>query len=239
MLMRMQRLLPTAGFVVVTAGALSAQPPFRQIAGTLRDSASGHVPLRAQVCAWPDSGSVRPPPRCALVDSVGNYRLDSVAPGRRLLAVHCPTIHAGLTQLAFAHVVIADANLQRNWVVPATGCDPRPERHLTRTFRGYYTPGFESSAFVPCPRDAWFLPSDSLDSEPYMRHAWVTWPPDLLREIQWPDAPRDSFGNRQYFVEWHGTVTGPGNYGHMGVSVFEFRVDSVRTLRAARRGDCL
>lgn len=98
--------------------------------------------------------------------------------------------------------------------------------------------GFEESAFQPCPADAWFLASDSLGADPYDRRAWVTWSPDARRGFEWPEAARGPLGDLRYYVEWRGTVVGPGNYGHMGISAFEFRVDSVLVVRAAQSSDC-
>lgn len=236
---RVHRLLLSFGFVATIAGALGAQLPYRQIIGSVRDSVSGRPPLRTRVCAWADSGSVRPLPQCGSVDSLGQYRIDSIPPGRRLVAVHCATIRApGMIQLAFEHLVMADTDVRRDWSVSAAGCDSRRVRHVTGTFRGHYTVGFEASAFVPCASDAWVLPSDSLGDEPYLHRAWVTWPPAAARQVHWPDAPRDRFGSPRYYVKWRGTVTGPGNYGHLGVSPFEFRVDSVLIVRPPQPADC-
>jgi len=216
-----------------------AQANYRQIVGTVRDSASGRAPARTHVCAYADSGTVRPIPRCGGVDSLGAYRIDSVVRGRRLLTVQCATVHGPMTeQLAFEHIVVSDTNLRRDWTVHAMGCDTRHIRHITGIFRGHFTPGFEASAFVPCPRDDWVLPSDSLGALRYDHRAWVTWPAGAARPIQWPDAPRDPFGNPRYYVQWRGTVSGPASYGHMGVSPFEFRVDSVWSVQPARSDDC-
>jgi hypothetical protein len=237
--MRMNRLFAILGFATTIARTSEGQAPYRQVLGTVRDSASGRAPTRTWVCAFVDSGSIRPVPRCGGVDSLGEYRIDSVGPGPRLLAVHCATVHGPMSlQLAFDHIVLGDTNLRRDWTVHATGCDSRRVRRVTGTFRGHYTPGFEASTFVPCPSDEWFLPSDSLGAEPFLHRAWVTWPPGAARGPQWRDAPRDSFGNPHYYVQWRGTVVGPGSYGHMGASPFEFRVDSVLTVQPTRRGDC-
>lgn len=119
------------------------------------------------------------------------------------------------------------------------GCDLRPLREVKGVFRGYYTPGFESSEFVPCSTDAWFIPDDSLSVYPFdARNAWVTWDAAAVRRLKWPEVARDKYGNSKYYVRWRGTVVGPGRYGHLGVSPFEFRVDTVFELRAPRRKDC-
>jgi hypothetical protein len=112
-------------------------------------------------------------------------------------------------------------------------------RRVAGIFQGHYTPGFESSDFVPCSADGWFIPGDSLEAYKYdARRAWVTWPQSVGDGVKWPDAPRDSYGNPRYYVRWRGTVVGPGHYGHMGVSPFEFVVDAVLELRPPTAKDC-
>jgi hypothetical protein len=228
-----------------TAASLSAQRPTGEalLEGTVRDSATGRGVVRARVCA-------RLPSRpnvlwsvCAPVDTVSAaYRLDSLPSGRSQVSVACETgrIFGAHTLGRDSLTVSGAAPTRRDWVVDTSECDPRPLRQVEGVFRGYYTPGFEASDFVPCAADAWFLPSDSLKTEPYdERDAWVRLRPGSLPEkFDWPRAPKDDFGNPTYYVQWRGTVIGPGRYGHMGVSPFELRVDSVLTLRAPRRDDC-
>jgi hypothetical protein len=154
----------------------------------------------------------------------------------------CGTIRLLVSRtLGTDSITISDsAAVRRDWVVGTAGCDPRPLRNVSGTFRGYYTPGFESSEFVPCAADAWFLPSDSLQSERYpRRRAWARFRRGSVPDnFKWPRAPEDDFGNSTYYVHWRGTVIGPGHYGHMGISPFEIHVDRVLTLREPRRGDC-
>lgn len=118
--------------------------------------------------------------------------------------------------------------------------DPRPEcRLITRSgvFSGYYTRGFETSEFVPCPSDNW-APSDSRGT-PYDWPAWVVWTErSLTRTVTWPPVERDRNRNPRYFVRWQGTVDGPGRYGHMGVSSFQFQVDELLEVRAPSATDC-
>jgi len=181
---------------------------------------------------------VRPVPRCAAVDSLGRYRIDSVQPSRRLLTVDCETMRGPGIDLAFERVVVADTDRRRDWSVNAARCDSRPLRQATGTFRGHYAQGYTANDFVPCQRDAWFLASDSLPDDPHSHRAWVTWPVGLQLQVNWPSAPHDSAGNGQYYVEWRGTVIGPGKYGRRGAYPFELRVDSAMIVRPAQRTDC-
>jgi hypothetical protein len=208
--------------------------------GIVRDSASGNPVHKSSVCALIPAGPPFFESRCARVDTAGVYRVDNLpALGMRVF-VSCEAIRGVEKGLADDSVVFADsASLRRDWTVPTAGCDRRPVRRTVGVFRGHYTPGFESSEFVPCESDGWFIPGDSLDLYPFnARRAWATWPPGVGRDLKWPDAPRDSYRNSRYYVRWRGTVVGPGRYGHMGVSAFEFVVDSVLELRAPRKRDC-
>jgi hypothetical protein len=113
---------------------------------------------------------------------------------------------------------------------------------VTATFRGHYTTALETSSFVPCPADGWLVPGDSLGTDPVHGRAWVIWPASGVKGLKgvtkWPDMPPGWVGGPQYYVQWHGTLVGPGAYGHMGMSAFEFRPDSVLFVHAARDNDC-
>ena len=211
---------------------------YRQTSGTVRDSASGRAPLRTHVCAWIDSGAVRPVPRCSDVDSLGRYRIDSVRLARQLLTVSCETLRGPGIDLAFEHLVVADTDLRRDWRVNAVRCDSRPRRQVKGTFRGQYSQGSTANDFLPCRSDAWFLASDSLPDDLRFRRAWVTWPQGSMAQVNWPSAPHDSAGNGQYYVEWRATIIGPGKYGRRGGYPFELQVDSVVIVRPAQRADC-
>jgi hypothetical protein len=127
--------------------------------------------------------------------------------------------------------------LKRDWLVSTVGCDHRPMRRITRVFTGFWTPGFEASEFIPCPVDSWFLPGDSLPPNYNSQSAWARLGKGA-RVTKWPNAPRDRWGNPQFYVEWHGTLEGPGHYGHFGMSAFFFTADSIIQIRAPQRGDC-
>jgi hypothetical protein len=112
-------------------------------------------------------------------------------------------------------------------------------RTETRVFSGYYTPGFESSKFVPCANDTWVLTSDSLSKHFWEPSAWVTWSKKVKGTFTWPrDVRPDEYGNPTFFVRWYGSMTGPGRYGHMGVSDFLFKVDSVLAIEMPRKESC-
>ena len=224
-------------------GAIGAQAPVAETAvveGVVRDMA-GSPMQKSLVCADIPRGPSWLTSRCSRTDSAGTYRVDSIAPGRRRVSVFCETVRGlGSKHVASDSIdVDGGATVRRDWAVSRVGCDPRTIRHVRGIFRGHYTPGFESSEFVPCAADGWFAPGDSLDWYPFNnRRAWVEWAPGFNQRLKWPTAPRDKHGYSPLYVRWRGTIVGPGRYGHMGVSAFEMSVDSVMELRAPAKRDC-
>jgi hypothetical protein len=210
------------------------------ITGTVRDSGTVRYTRRFSVCTWIPEGTSTYSFRCADTDSLGSYRLSGLPPIRLLIGVQCETINGFGKALASDSIGFHDTiAVRRNWAVSTNGCDPRPIRRVANTFRGRFSPGFESSEFVPCKADAWFTPNDSLETYPFdARFAWVAWSAAAYQRVKWPRAPKDRHGNPVYYVRWHGTVVGPGRYGHLGVAPFEFVVDSVLEMRPPRKGDC-
>lgn len=228
--------------LLVAPGVAAQRPTGRAVlAGTVLDAATGRAPLRFRICvSLPDEPLEWQ--ACALVDPAsGQYRVDDLPRGRWVVLAGCSTMSIiGRLAAQDTVAVSATAPVRRDWRVSTKGCDPRPLRRVQGMFRGYYTPGFESSEFVPCAADAWFIPGDSLRTKPHdQRSAWARLQEGSLpRPFTWPQAPRDAYGNPRYYVDWRGTVIGPGNYGHMGVSSFEIQVDSVAEIRAPQTGDC-
>jgi len=225
------------------ASTLHAQRPSGHsvLSGTVRDAATGGAARRTSVCAvLPGHGVVWHD--CAPVDTTSaEFRLDTLPRGHWRISVICAT--TGM----FGHLVASDsvavseaAPVRRDWRVSSTGCDPRPMRRIQGTFRGYFSAGFESSEFLPCAADAWFVPGDSLAATPYdERRAWAEFEKGSIPAgFVWPEVPGDQYGDPRSYVQWRGTIEGPAHYGHMGMSPFEIRIDSVLTARPPRPGDC-
>ncbi len=242
----MQRIVTSLCAVLVVspiANPASAQkPPPRPVAtmfGNIHDTSSIHYPRKYSVCTWVPNGSSYYM-LCARTDTTGSYRLENIPLIGLRIAVGCETLRGFGKVVASDTLVFRDtAVLRHDWIVSSAGCDLRPLRQVSRIFTGHYTPGFESSKFIPCANDAWFVPTDSLDLYPYdAKEAWVTWRDAANQQVKWPDAPRDEYKNPTYYVRWRGTLVGPGRYGHLGVSPFQFFVDSVLLLRAPTKNDC-
>ena len=237
------------GLAALLAAALLSRAGTAQVPAPLSAVITGTVghtghlqPGRAlRVCASARIGQHSGIRKCGEVDSLGSYRLDSLPPTRALVTINCGThYYWNLETIASDSVLLSDAApLRRDWTVSTARCDPRPLRRITGEFRGFYAREFEGSEFRPCWSDAWFVTGDALMILPLdQRRAWVTLAEHARGKVTLPDVPRDRFGRQRYYVRWRGTVVGPGAYGHMGASPFEFVVDTVLEVRAPRKGDC-
>jgi hypothetical protein len=220
------------------AGQLSAQGDSRRasLTGIVRDSLGDRAPARTRVCAIFSPPTGTRTFRCAGVDSLGNYRLDSLPPAQLRVWAECsgPTTTQGFAydSISFA----ADAPRHRDWLTDSNRCDQRPLRHVTRLFEGVFVSAFESSRFYPCVSSSWVIPSDTmgLTAKPPYVGVSITLPLESLRGSRWPQVPRDSVGVSRYYMKWHGTLVGPNV---RWPSAFGVSVDSILEVRAWR-DDC-
>ena len=206
--------------------------------GSVRDATTGRPVDRGLVCTHLEESAALMVQHCARTDSAGSFRLDSLPAGSRSVYASCRTVALGGKILGEWTVVVPVDSIRRDWAVDTGGCDTRVVRRVAGVFSGHYTSGFESSSFVPCRADEWFLPSDSLQAD-HDRRAWVVWPkPEERQRLAWPEVPRGASRNPRYFVRLRGTVVGPGHYGHFGVSAFQLEVDTLLEVRAPGADDC-
>jgi hypothetical protein len=94
-----------------------------------------------------------------------------------------------------------------------------PNAGITGEFAGHYISGFEVSSFVPCGNyeignasGAWWLGATP-EAGFY----------DQYQDVIGPDAGEYV----TVFVVWRGTVSGPGQYGHLGGYIREATVEEV------------
>lgn len=231
----------------------TTQPPFTPdtshagvIAGSVFDTLGYPLHRAVRVCAERYDATQRTFKTlgCTTTSIAGTFRLDTLPLGSVSLNVTCEATH--LFWKRIPQTFTADAARKPGTVVMlinTSGCDERPVRTISRTFRGLWRSGFEMSDFTPCPTDSWALASDTggVGHSSQATYAWVTSLPD--REAsRWPESKslpaRPIAGGYISYVEWHGTVTGPGHYGHLGVASFKISVDSVITRRAPSATDC-
>lgn len=228
--------------IAIVGAVLTAVPPSLtgQARGTLRgtvtDSVTGAPVVEARVAIWCAGCYGRYP-----TDSAGRYRLDRLPAGTAKFEAHCPSatgLGAEITQQTID--IAADAETVLVVRVPSGHCVEPAYSERRGVFRGYWTPAFESSAFLPCADGVLGVPAPLLPGKRLFRpKAWADLTPSAGRRISWPPgAPVDSYGNPTYFVVWRGVLKGPGRYGHMGVSEFSMVVDSVLSVHVRNPSDC-
>ena len=108
--------------------------------------------------------------------------------------------------------------------VDGTGCDRRVLAEEYGVWRGYYTEGFEISAFQWCDdstRSIWVQYAEGAQAR-----SPVAWPTHGAHDVP------------HYFVGFRGTLIGPFAYGHFGMSDYQLTVDSVLFARLPSRNDC-
>lgn len=215
------------------------------IVGTVVDSLGMPLGRNLYVCAFDEpSGAKAGARRCTTTTPSGSYRLDSLPPRWVRIEVTCagPTILASRLLLNTSQMPARPIGPAQVALVSFRGCDSRPVRTVHGRFAGHWSRGFEENAFVPCARSSWRIPSDSLSPKaPGRAAAWVVSLP-RYKSPQWParlsDGSPNGSGGYVSYVEWTGTITGPSHYGHMGISDWAMRVDSVIVMRNPSRKDC-
>lgn len=225
-----------AGAAFAAVASPGTAQPRGTLRGTITDSVTGAPVVDARVAIWCAGCYGRYP-----TDSAGHYRLDRLPAGRATFEAHCPSatgLGAEITQQE-VDVAAGGETILDLRVTPGQCAEPAYSER-PGVFRGYWTPGFESSAFVPCADSALGVPAPLLPGKRLFRPtAWAEVAPRAMRRISWPrDAPVGSDGNATYFVVWRGVLKGPGTYGHMGVSEFSMVVDSVISVLPRGPLDC-
>lgn len=174
-------------------------------------------------------------------DSLGRFLIPDVPPGTHVVEFHCPSRTDLGRELTNREITVAPgAVINMHVDVPPGGCYEPAYSERRGTFRGRFTSGLESSEFEPClDREVGLVDGLLPGKHLYTPSVWVEFPDSTYEHADWPDdVPLDDWGSRQYFVVWHGTLEGPGTYGHLGVSSFVFYVDSIHSVRPAGPADC-
>ena len=228
---------------MVIVGAVWAVVPPRVTAqargtvrGTITDSVTGAPVVEARVAVWCAGCYGRYP-----TDSAGRHRLDRLPAGSARFEAHCPSatlLGAEIRQQPIAIAAGGETVFDLR-VPPGQRAEPAYSER-PGVFRGYWTPGFESSTFRPCADSVLGIPAPLLPGKRlFPATAWADVNPGVARQISWPnDAPVDSYGNPTYFVVWRGALKGPGTYGHLRGSEFSMVVDSVISVHARGPSDC-
>ena len=195
-----------------------------------------------------DSASGRPIPGVRIqVDSMigipgsdkdGWYLLFGQRPGLRHVSFYCPS-HRRINWRKVAIRVVSispHTDSLVNFQITLSDCDEPPVRTWTAEFRGHYTSGFESSDFTSCE------PLERLAGTAYegeTQYVWVDgFAPDAFKGIRLKSPEQLDRYYPTVYVRWRATVTGPGSYGHLGVGMYQMRVERVLEARSPGQDDC-
>lgn len=136
--------------------------------------------------------------------------------------------------LATPHYSVIDGRIDMTIDVDATRCGTPPSKRRAR-FAGMYAPEFESSLFFPCDG----LPKATENPPDTSHGVWADVPKAVADELTWARTRESIIGEGDgFYVEWTGTLTGPGSYGHMGMSLYEFRAETVHDTSDKRPVSC-
>jgi hypothetical protein len=236
-IMRLLNVVLLAAAVVLPQSLTAQRPPWLKepylkpaVYGRITDSASGRpIPgVRMQVDSMigiPGS------------DKEGWYLLFGQRPGARHVSLYCPSQRRINWRKVAERVVDVGPRTDSlvNFQITLTGCNEPPSHTWAGEFRGHYTFGFESSDFTPCDPKLERLDGTAYEEE--KQWVWVeAFAPDATKGIEWPKQNDPYYP--KYYVRWRATVTGPGSYGHMGVGMYQMRVERVLEVREPRADDC-
>ncbi|MBL0170543.1 MAG: carboxypeptidase regulatory-like domain-containing protein [Gemmatimonadaceae bacterium] len=232
---------PTALLVILVAlhgspRALSAQRPPRVATAHIEGlvSLSSGAPARGAIVTVNCLGCLGR----IHIDSTGRYSKD-VPPGQVTLEVRCPSA-TSMGPIAESPALVLKAGERRvhDVVFPPNACREPAFATLRGDFRGIYVHHWEGSTFAFC------------DDVPAMARevlARTDPPPTIAVSVPMANAANtldhvgvmpNSQGQTPLYVEWRGTLAGPGQYGTWGLSEYMLTVDSVYAVRAMRLADC-
>jgi hypothetical protein len=170
-------------------------------------------------------------------DADGRYeeRREMPLPKDKITA-HCPSrLHyVRGRQIGEAPFTVRSGRADAVIEVDATQCVEPPLRKLRVRLAGLYAWGFENSSFVPCAG----MPPEAAYYDIPGRY-WVDIPPMIHRAIARAADPEDDhMMGRRVYVEWLGTATGPGQYGHMGMALYQLDVEALYKVSATPPASC-
>lgn len=207
---------------------------------TIRDSVGRDSLVRGSVCT--SAGVVV---RCAPHAAGSRFVISDLPAGNYAVGVACETGRPldsrtlGSVVTRVADSVPVDVAIS----VSFAGCDMRPIRRVAGMMVGHHMAGGQTSRVAPCRPDEWFVASDS------NRMTWLEFPEHargaMKRGEGSPIFTKDDRGRLQllegyedFFVKLVGTLEGPGRFGPLGTSAFQFVVDSVLSIEPGAGGDC-
>lgn len=165
------------------------------------------------------------------VDGMLKTRRPLPRPGERI-TVHCPS-RPGFKgmRIADAPFAIRDGIARAEFEVDPSVCREPPTVQRRGRFAGMYLSEFEQSAFFPC---------EGLPGAEYYawgpHSAWTNLPVSLQDSLIW--QLRMHIADEGVYVEWTGTLTGPGPHGHLGAHLYNLDVETVHEVSSTRPAAC-
>ncbi len=213
---------PLLFFAVASCAGQSASVGFGRIVATSYHDDSGHALEGVLVAVGAPQYYGRYP-----TNSEGIVNLERVPDGEWFVEAHCPSKTGVGREILVKHIRVRAGHTTTFEIsVPNGFCD-EPEYSVRKlTITGHFIHGFELSNFSPCNPDELDLTKNIFSDQPGV---WVWLPTETYAEIE---------SNVVYLLTAHGTFTGPGQFGHMGVSAYEFDIDEVLSYETNAETDC-
>lgn len=152
------------------------------------------------------------------------------------ITIYCPSrLHfIRGKQIGEAPLVVHDGRADVVIAVDAAQCVEPPLRRERLRLAGIYMQGFERSSFVPCAG----MPPEA-DYYDIPGSYWVDDVPRVIdRAIEQAASRGDGWMGRTAYVEWLGTTIGPGQFGHMGMSLYRLDVEALYKVSAIPPATC-
>jgi hypothetical protein len=139
-------------------------------------------------------------------------------------SIYCRSVGLGAGELLVEpRYSVLDGRIDVVVDIDAVRCGPPPPQRRAR-FAGMYVPEFEGSTFFPCDG----LPIASTKRFHTAYPVWAELSDEVERGLIWAYVRERISGQGDgFYVEWTGTLTGPGNYGHFGMSLYELDVETI------------
>lgn len=177
-------------------------------------------------------------------DATGRIEMRRPLPQRgERIEVHCPSRHGDLMRsglmrsktIGSAPFVIQDGIAEATIEVDASGCVEPSVHSERRRFAGIYDQGFENSTFLPCEG----MPAEAAYYD-RVGFYWASVPGNIGAALDKvvPATEDGRHRGRRFYVEWLGTSTGPGVYGHMGAALYDLDIEALYKVSATIPASC-
>ncbi len=173
------------------------------------------------------------------IDSTGYYRKSDLPVGPVTLEVRCPSA-TSLGAVAYTQALTLAAGEHRvhDVTLQAAMCAEPKLDSVRGRFRGIYTLHWEASTFQLCDEVPPIARAVMSRHEQIQNLAVVLSTAAVRNRFARVDVLPAALDVTPLYVEWHGTLVGPGTYGAWGLAPYLIKVDRVDSLRAVQLRDC-